>query len=236
MVKAVNKFKTAEFLAQQALKAAKAAARQTEQSVLTQPLGLIQTAQTTASKQGSKQTASKGHKTDQTISVATAPAIAQPAARKLHVAHQTEAAAGRHATALLTEQLASTRNKRGFNTSALEPGKGSKHDHMQAKKPKLAKSVAVPTIFAAPAPQGTHCSCIVRACLQTVVAGQGSCACSLMSAVRFSRSQSFAQPTVLLSLPKCSALRLGTSLLHDSCQCMTHQCPADNAGGMLLHQ
>ena len=194
MVKAVNKFKTAEFLAQQALKAARAAARQTEQSVLTQPLGLEQTAQTTASMQASKQTASKSHNTHQTISVATAPAILQAAARKLHAAHQTEAATGRHA-ALLTEQPASTRNKRGFNTSAPEPGEGSKHDHTQAKKPKLAKSVAVPTIFAAPAPQGTHCSCIVRVCLQTVVVMQGSCACSLMSAVHSQTTDGAHEPS-----------------------------------------
>ena len=152
MVKAVNKFKTADFLAQQALKAAKTAARQAEQSGPTQPLGLRQTSQSISNKQASEQKASKSHTTHQTGHPVTDAAAAQAAVSKLHA--RQEPAIGRHATALPMERPAITRTKRGLSTAAAELAEASKPSQPQPKKPKLAKTVAVPTIFAAPAPQG----------------------------------------------------------------------------------
>lgn len=133
MGKAVNKFKTAEFLAQQALKTAKAASQQSKRSAA-QPLA--DTIQPLATVSTVDEAAGKAH----------------PA----KVTSQTATNVNRHASVLLNSQSESKTGKRRLATSAADGEDPTKSVQPVAKKPKVIKAVPVATIFAAPQLQGMH--------------------------------------------------------------------------------
>lgn len=138
MGKAINKFKTAEFLAQQALKATRTATKQTQLPVPTAA---------TVLEAGTKQAASTGM-----------PHIAADKANyatKLSTArHATEPGTSLQASAAVKKQLASKNGKRSFATSAADKDEPAKSAQPVNKKAKIVKTVPVATIYAAPTPQG----------------------------------------------------------------------------------